>query len=102
MRLDAPSGRTLDFVADGDALTLDVPTWAELDGLSPTSWTARSSAVQKLSAVLSTCALTLRLTTRGKVFLELGAKVRPNWFARLAGLGPVRLKSPVIGLFFRR
>ena len=102
LRLDAPSGRTLDFLANGDTLTLDVPTRGELDGLSPSSWTARLRATRNLSTVLSAGALTLKLTTRGRVFLELGANVRPNWFARLARLGPVRLKRPFIGLLLRR
>ena len=102
LRLDAPSGRTLELVADGDALTLEVPTWAELNDLSPSSWRVRLTMLRNLSAVLSTCALTLNLTTRDRVFLELGANVRPGWFARLARLGPVRLKGPVTGFFLRR
>lgn len=102
LRFDAPSGRTLDFDADGDVLTLNVPTWVELTGLSPRPWSARVTAIRHLSGLLSTYALTLRLSTQGRVFLELGANVRPNWLARIAGLGRVRLSSPVIGLFFRR
>ncbi len=102
LRLDAPSGRTLELVADGDTLTLEVPTWADLNGLSPSALRARLATARNLSAVLSTCALTLKLTTRDRVFLELGANVKPSWFSRLIRIGPVRFRSPLIGLFFRR
>ena len=102
LRIDAPTGRTLDLVANGDTLTLDVPTWADLKGLSSSALRARLATVRNLSAVLSTCALTLKFTTRDRVFLELGANVKPSWFSRLTRIGPVRFKRAVFGLFLRR
>ena len=102
LRLDAPSGRRLDLEANGNALTLEVPTWTELRLLSPAGWAARSSALRKLAAVLEVSALTLTLASHGKPFLELGAGVRPNLLTRLARLGPARLSASVVRFYFRR
>ena len=102
LRLDAPSGRTVALTANRDTLTLEVPTWSELKGLSPRSWSARLMNLRRLSALLSTCALTLRMQTRGQTFLEIGANVRPNVFAKLAGLSSVRPTASLLRLLLRR
>ncbi|MEE4161509.1 MAG: hypothetical protein V2I25_03315 [Woeseiaceae bacterium] len=102
LRLEAPSGRTLEVVAEGNALRLDVPTWSELSALVPRARGTRSRLLRVVGELLSSHGLTLRLESGGRTFFELGATVRPNWLARLFRLAPARLQLSAITLFLRR
>ena len=102
VRLDAPTGRSLALVADGDTLRLDLPGWPEARAMLPGSFGARGRLVRRLGNGLAACGLTLSLESAGKPVFQLGRDVRPSWLARLLGLGPGRMPLSAIGLFFRR
>ena len=102
LRLEAPSGRRLEFVAEGSALRLDVPTWTELSALVPQTRGTRSRLLRRAGVLLSTHGLTLRVESGGRTCFELGAAIRPNWLSRLLRLAPGRLSLSAIALFLRR
>ena len=102
LRLDAPTGRALDLIADGDTLTLEVRSFRDIKSLVPHSARRRRHSARTLAGVLETYGLTFRMTSLGKSVFEVGQKTRPNWLARLLGLGPARIPLSAIGLLFRR
>ena len=102
LRLDAPTGRSLEFVADGDTLRLDLPGWAELQTLIPRSSRARARAVRSLANVLDAYRLELSLEYAGKPFFRLGHNADSNWLARLLGLAPARISLSAIRLLVER
>ncbi len=101
LRLDAPSGRTLDLVADGDTLRLDVESFEDIRSMIPRSARLRGQSTRTLGAVLSTYGLTLNVVSAGKSVFEIGRQAEPNWLARLLGLAPARIPLSAIGLLFR-
>ena len=102
LRLEAPSGRTLDLVAEGSVLRLDVPGWPELRAFMPQKGTTRSQVLRRVARLLSASGLTLRLESRGRPFVTLGSGVRPNWLSRLLGITPARTSFFAFALLFRR
>ncbi len=102
LRLDAPTGRSLDLVADGTALQLELPGWAEARDLMPRSFKARATAVRSLALVLQNYGLTFSLQSAGTSLCMLGHGVRPTWLARLLGLAPAHIPLSAIRLLFRR
>lgn len=102
LRLDAPTGRTLEVVADGDNLRLDVPTWSDLRAMMPRSLRARGRAVRMTADVLRTYGLTLSLETAGKPFFQIGHNVKAGWLAGLIGLAPARISLRALLLRFKR
>ena len=101
LRLDAPSGRTLDLVADGDTLRLDVESFKDVRSMIPRSARLRGQSTRTLGTVLRTYGLTLKVVSAGKPVFEIGRKAEPNWLARLLGLAPARIPVSAIGLLFR-
>lgn len=102
LRLEAPSGRTLNLVAEGSVLRLDVPGWPELRALMPRTGAARSQMLRRVAGVLSASGLTLRLESRGRPFVTLGSGVRSNWLSRLLGIAPARTSFSAFALLLRR
>ncbi len=102
LRLDAPTGRSIDLVADGSILQLELPGWAEARNLMPRSFKARAKAVRSVAQVLQTYGLTFSLQTAGASLCTLGHGVRPTWFARLLGLAPAHIPLSAIRLLLRR
>ncbi len=102
LRIDAPTGRSLELVASGDTLRLELPGWPEARAMLPRSVGARGRAVGRLSELLSGLDLMLILESAGKPVMQLGAGVRPSWLARLLGLAPARIPLAAVALFFSR
>ena len=102
LRLDAPTGRSLELMADSNTLRLDLPGWPEARAMIPRSFGTRARTVRQLATVLTSYGLTLSLESAGKPVFRLGCNVRPSWLARLAGLAPARIPLSAIRMLFRR
>lgn len=102
LRIDAPTGRSLELTADGDILWLELPGWPEARALMRASLGARAQTLARLGKVLGRHGLMLSLESSGKPVFQLGHGVPPNWFARLLGLGPARVPLSAVALLFRR
>ena len=92
LRLDTPGGRSLNLVADGDTLRLELPGWGDSLSLLPRSMRGRARAVRFLSDQLATHELALSLETDGQSVVRLGHDTTPSWLARLLGLGATNLR----------
>ena len=101
LRLDAPSGRTLDLVADGDTLRLNVENFRDIRSMIPGSARLRGQSARMLGKALSTYGLTLRVVSAGKSVFEIGGEAKPNLLARLLGLAPARIPFSAIRFLFR-
>lgn len=101
LRLDTPSGRSLDLVADGDTVRLELPGWSDARSVLPGSIRARARSVRILADLLAMHGLTLILETAGQPALRLGHNTPPSWLARLLGLGATDLPVSTIRLLFR-
>ena len=102
LRLESPTGRTLDLVADGDSLHLEVSGWEDIRSLVPGARRARGRMIRVLANILATCGLTLSLESAGKPVGRVGHGVRPSWLARVLGLAPARIPLTAVALLFRR
>lgn len=102
LRLDAPTGRSLELVADGTILRLDLPGWAELRTMIPRSFGARARAIRSLANLLDAFCLELSLEYAGKPFFGLGHNADSNWLARVLGLAPAHISLSAIRLFVKR
>ena len=102
LRLDAPTGRSLEIVADGDELRLDVPTWAELRAMMPRSFRERGRAVRRMADILRIYGLTLSLESAGKPFFQIGHGVSASWLSSMVGLAPARISLRAVALRFKR
>jgi hypothetical protein len=102
LRLDAPTGRAIAVVADGDTVQIDVPGWPELKAMMPGASRSRSQALRLLSDVLRTYGLKIRFESAGRTFLQLGHGTTTTWLARFLGLAPADLRFAAIRVYFRR
>ncbi len=102
LRLDTPGGRSLNLVADGDKLRMDLPDWKEARVLLPRSFRARRRALRFVANMFAIHGLTFHLEAAGKPVLRLGHGVTPSWFARLLGLAPANIPVSAIGTLFSR
>lgn len=102
LRLDTPAGRSLDLVANGEELRLELPTLREARGIMPRSFRSRRRALRFLASLLATHGLALSLEAGGKPVFRVGHRVTPSWLARLLGLAPAYVPVSAIGLLFRR
>lgn len=102
LRLDTPGGRSLNLVADGDKLRLDLPGWREAREIAPRSFRSRRRTLSLLAGLLSTHGLTLSVESAGKPILLLGSGVAPSWFARITGLAPANVPFSAIRILFGR
>lgn len=102
LRLDTPSGRSLDLVANGVELRLALPDLQEARAIMPRSLRARRRALRFFASMLATHGLAFSLEARGKPLLRVGHRVTPSWLARVLGLAPAYIPLSAIGLLFRR
>ena len=102
LRIDTPSGRSLNLVADGEMLRLELPGWGDARNILPRSLRGRIRAVRTVAGLLATHGLTLRLDSGGECVVRLGHNAAASWLARLVGLGPVNLPVSALPLLFRR
>ena len=102
LRLYTPSGQSLNLVADGRNLRLDVPRWVDAWGMLPRSLSGRKRAMRFVAHTLATHGLTLSLDSRSKSVLRLGHNIAPSWLARLLGLAPAYIPVSALRLLFRR
>ena len=101
LRLDGPGGGTLDLVAEGETLQLDVEGFRDIRSIIPRSARLRGQYVRALGKVLNTYGLTLAVVSAGKSVFEIGRTARPNLIARLLGLAPARIPFSAIRFLFR-
>lgn len=102
LRIDAPTGRSLDLVADGETLRLELPGWPEARALMSGSSGSRRHAAGRLGAALARYGLVLSLESAGRPVFQLGHGISPNWLARLLGYTRARIPVSAVGLLFRR
>lgn len=102
LRLDTPAGRSLELVAEGDSLRMEVPGWHAARELMPRSLRRRRRSLRLLAKLFDVHGLTLTLMTSGKPILRLGHDVSPSLLSRLLGLAPARISLTALGLLLRR
>jgi hypothetical protein len=102
LRLDTPSGRSLNLVANGEGLRLEVPDLQEARAIMPRSFRGRRRALRFLAELFSTHGLIFSLESGGTPVFRFGHGVAPSWLARLLGLAPANIPFSAIGLLFRR
>lgn len=102
VHIDTPAGRSLDLVADGDNLRLDLSGWRAARELMPRSFNGRRRALHVLAKLFAVHGLTFSLESGGKSILRLDHDVPPSWLARLLGLAPAHVPISAIGVLFRR
>jgi hypothetical protein len=101
LRVDTPSGRSLDLAADGHHLRVKLSGRQDARDLFR-AFPGRRRALGSLSEMFATHGLTLTLESAGRPVFRLGNSARPNWLARLLGLAPAQIPLSAIGLLFRR
>jgi hypothetical protein len=102
VRLDTPGGSTLNLVADGENLRLELPGWHAARELMPRSFRGRRQTLRAFAELFATHGLTFNLESGGTPLLRLGHDASPNWFARLLGLAPAQVPVSAIGFLFKR
>mgnify|MGYP000340834861 CR=1 FL=1 len=101
LRLDTPEGHSLNLVADGDTLRLDLPGWREARAVAPGSFRGRKNALNLLAKGLTAHGLRLSVESAGKPVLLLGYETAPSWLARLLGLAPACIPMSAVRMLFR-
>ena len=102
LRLDPPGGRSLELVADGECLRMEVASWRDLRELMPRSFRGRRRSLGLLANVASAHGLTFSIESRGKPVLRLGHNIVPSLLSRLFGLAPAHVSLSAVGLLLRR
>jgi len=102
LRLDAPTGRSVGVVADGDVVRVDMPGWRELRAAMPGPARSRRQLVRSMARILKIYGLTLQVESGGTTVASLGRGVSANWLGRLTGLAPAHIPLSAIRFLFRR
>lgn len=102
LRFDAPSGKTISMIADGEKLRVEMPSWDDARTVWPRSFRGRRRALQSVARVLTVYGLILSVESAGQSVLRLGHNTSPSWLARLLGLAPAYIPFSAIRLLFRR
>jgi hypothetical protein len=102
LRLDTPGGRSLNLVASGRELRMEVPELKEVRAIMPRSFRGRRRSLRFFADLLATHGLTFSLEIDARPVFRIGHSVAPGWLARLLGLAPARIPVSAIGLLFRR
>ena len=102
VRLETPAGRSLDLLADGENIRLELPGWRTVRELMPRSFRGRRRALHLLANLFATHGLTFSLESGGKLILRFGHNVPPSWLARLLGLAPAYVPVSAIGALLRQ
>ena len=101
LRFDTADGHSLNLVADGENLRLDLPGWREARAVAPRSFRGRKQVLGLLAKGLATHGLTLSVESAGKPVMRLGYETSPNWLSRLLGLAPAYVPVSAIRMIFR-
>ena len=101
LRVDTPAGQSLDLVADGETLRLELPGWSDVLTVLPNSFRGRTGAARAFADLLAIHGLTLILEAGGRPVVRLGHNVRPSWLARLLGIGANDLRFSNLRLLIR-
>jgi len=102
LHLDTPCGGSLELVADGESLRMEVAGWREVRDLVPRSFRGRRHSLRSLANVFETHGLTFSLESAGKPVFRLGYDATPSLLARLLGLSPAYIPLSAVGLLLRR
>lgn len=102
LRLDTPGGRSLELVAHGECLTLEVSGWQDVRELMPRSFRARRRTLGLLVKLVSAHGLTFSIESRGKPVLQFGHNIVPSLLSRLFGLAPAYVPLSAFALLLRR
>lgn len=101
LRIDTPSGRSLNLVADGETLRLELPGWADARGALPRSLGGRIRAARLVADALSMHGLTLNLESAGRPVVRFGRDASTGWLARLLRLGATEVSLSSLRLLFK-
>jgi len=102
VRLDTPGGRSLELVADGECLRLEVAGWQDVREFMPRSFRGRRRSLGLLANLASAHGLTFSIESAGKPVLQLGHNIVPSLLSRLFGLAPAYVPLSAFGLLLRR
>lgn len=102
LRLDTPGGRSLELVAHGECLTLEVAGWQDVRELMPRSFRGRRRTLGLLAKLVSAHGLTFSIESRGKPVLQFGHNIVPSLLSRLFGLAPAYVPLSAFALLLRR
>ncbi len=102
LRFDAPSGKAINMIADGERLRVEMPSWEDARTVWPRSFRGRRRALHSAARVLELHGLVLSVESAGKSVLRLGHNTSPSWLARLLGLAPADIPFSAVRLLFRR
>jgi hypothetical protein len=102
VRLDMPGGRTLELVAAGECLTMEVAGWQDVRELMPRSFRSRRRSLALLATLVSAHGLTFSIESSGKPVFQIGHNVVPGLLSRLLGLAPAYVPLAAFGLLLRR
>ena len=102
LRFDTPSGGSINLVADGESLRVEMPSWGDARTLWPRSFGARKRAMHSVANVFAAHGLTLSVESAGKSVLRLGHNTSPSLLARVLGLAPAYIPFSAIRVLFRR
>jgi hypothetical protein len=101
LRVETPSGRSLDLVANGETLRLELPGLRDARSALPRSFTGRIRTVRLLAELLSTHGLTLSIESAARPLCRLGYNTKCSWLARMLRLGATDLSVSAIRRIFR-
>ncbi len=101
LHLDTPGGRSLELVADGNSLRMEVSRWRDVRDLVPRSFRGRRQSLRLLAKVFATHGLTFSLESAGKPVFRLGHDATPGLLSRLLGLAPAYIPLSAVRLLLR-
>lgn len=102
LRFDTPSGRSINMVADGESLRVEMPSLGDARTLWPRSYSDRKRAMHSIANVFAMHGLTISVESAGKSVLRLGHNASPSLLARVLGLAPAYIPFSAIRVLFRR
>lgn len=102
LSLDTPGGRSVNLVADGQTLRLELQGWREVREFMPRSFRKGREELRFFADMLSVHGLTLSLESAGKPIFRLGHNTSASWLARLLGLAPASIPVSAVALIFAR
>lgn len=102
LRLGTPSGDSLNLVADGETLRVDLPSWTDTHTVLPRSFRGRRHSLRFVADVLTAYGVTLSVELAGRPVLRLGYGTVPSLLARLLGLAPAYIPFSAVRVLFRR
>ena len=102
LSFDTPGGRSVNLVAEGENLRLELDGWRDVREFMPRSFRSGRQSLRTLADVFAMHGLTLSLESAGRPILRLGHNASATWLARLLGLAPAYIPVSAFALIFKR